>query len=243
MSAQATRYSATKQRPNLWLVLAIVLFHVLVLYGLVRVFAPDVVASVEQSVVSTFTVNVTAPPPEPEPPVVEPEPDEGAQGDPGKEAVPKPDTAPEPKVPIRKDPPAPRASSTGTADTSGATNSGSGTGAAGSGMGTGAGRGGGGQGGVAVTKPVLIQSITDASAFPVPPGGRKERIGKSVIVRLSVSPQGRVTACSIHTPSPFPETDAVVCRLAADQVRFEPARDALGQPVKSTFYYRQRFFN
>lgn len=175
--------------------------------------------------------------------MVEPQPDEGAQGDPGREVVPKPDTAPEPPIRIREDRPAPRASSTGTAETSGATNAGNGTGAAGSGTGTGAGRGGGGQGGVAATKPVLVRSITDARAFPPPPGGREARIGKSVIVRLSVSADGRVTGCSIHTPSPFPETDAAVCRLAMDQVRFEPARDANGNPVKSVFYYRQRFFN
>lgn len=242
MSADTTSFSATRKRPNVWLILAIVLFHLLVFYGLIRAFAPDVVASVERSVVSTFTVTVTTPE-EPEPPMVEPQPDEGAQGDPGREAVPKPDTAPEPPIRIREDRPAPRASSTGTAETSGATNAGNGTGAAGSGTGTGAGRGGGGQGGVAATKPVLVRSITDARAFPPPPGGREARIGKSVIVRLSVSADGRVTGCSIHTPSPFPETDAAVCRLAMDQVRFEPARDANGNPVKSVFYYRQRFFN
>ena len=137
----------------------------------------------------------------------------------------------------------PRASSTGTANTSGARDQGDGTGAEGSGLGTGSGRSGGGRGGVAVTKPVLVQSITDASAFPIPPGGREARIGESVIVRFGVSAEGRVTSCSVYRPSPFPETDAMVCTLARDQVRFEPARDANGDPVASTFLYRQRFFN
>ena len=93
------------------------------------------------------------------------------------------------------------------------------------------------------SKPVLIRSITDASAFPIPPGGRQARVGESVIVRLLVSTQGRVTSCSIYRASPFPETDATVCELAYEQIRFEPARDSNGDPVAAVFYYQQRFFN
>lgn len=239
-------YAATKRRPNIWAILLIVLLHIAAIYGLARAFAPDIVTSVERSVVSTFSVTVTAPEEEPEPPpppVSEPQPDEGAQGDPGREDTPQPETAPSPRVQLRENPPSPRATSTGTAVNSGAADSGHGTGLAGTGTGTGAGRAGSGRGGVAVTKPVLVRDIRDVSAFPIPPGGREARIGQSVIVRLQVSPQGRATACSIHTPSPFPETDATVCRLALDQVQFEPARDAQGNPVAATFYYRQRFFN
>ena len=241
MTDHASRFSTTKQRPNAWIIAAIVLIHLGIFYVLIRSLAPNAVASVERTVVSAFTVTVSAPPEET--PVVEPEPDEGAQGDPGEEAVPKPVTAPTPRRPLREDPPQPKASSTGTETTSGATRSGDGTGAAGSGLGTGAGRGGSGQGGVAATKPVLVQSITDVRAFPIPPGGREARIGKSVIVRLMVSAQGRVTACSIYRPSPFPQTDAKVCDLAFQQVRFEPARDAAGNAVPAPFYYQQRFFN
>ena len=241
MADETTRFSTTKQRPNPWVIVAIMLIHLGIFYVLLRSLAPSAVAGVERTVVSAFTVTVTAP--EEETPVVEPEPDEGAQGDPGKEAVPQPVTAPTPKRPVRQDMPVPRASSTGTADTSGATRAGEGTGAAGSGEGTGAGRGGGGQGGVAATKPVLTQSITNSSAFPIPPGGREARIGKSVIVRLMVSAQGRVTSCTVHRPSPFPETDAKVCELSYQQIRFEPARDAQGNAVAAPFYYQQRFFN
>lgn len=241
MAEPATNFTSRKRRLNPWTILLIVLFHLLVLYGLARALAPQSVASVERSVVSAFTVTVTTP--EEELPVVEPQPDEGAQGDPGEEAVPQPVTAPAPRQTLRPERPVPRASSTGTETTSGATQSGDGTGAAGSGEGTGAGRGGGGQGGVAATKPVLTRTITDVRAFPIPPGGRQARIGESVIVRLAVSAQGRVTACSVHRPSPFPETDAVVCSLSYDQIRFEPARDAQGNPVPAVFYYQQRFFN
>ncbi|EDL48430.1 hypothetical protein ED21_22978 [Erythrobacter sp. SD-21] len=241
MPEDATNFSTSKKRPNPWVIALILLIHLAFLYALARLLAPGTIATVERSVISAFPVTVTAP--EEETPVVEPEPDEGAQGDPGEEAVPQPVTAPTPRRQVREDRPVPRASSTGSATTSGATQAGGGTGAAGSGAGTGAGRGGGGQGGVAATKPVLTRSISDVSAFPIPPGGRQARIGQSVIVRLMVSPQGRVTACSIYRPSPFPETDAVVCRLSYEQIRFDPARDTQGNPVAAPFYYQQRFFN
>ena len=241
MDSQPTRYAQTRKRLNPWVILLIAVLHVGLFYLLVRALAPAAVDRVEQSVVSAFTVTVAAPPPEmEEDPAPEPE---GAQGDPGREAVPAPVTAPEPQRPLRDDPPAPRAASTGTAQTSGATDDGEGTGRAGEGQGTGSGEGGSGQGAGVATKPVLTRAITDASAFPVPPGGREARIGKSVIVRLTVSAQGRATRCSIYRPSPFPETDAAVCRLALEQLRFEPARDARGNPVAATFHYQQRFFN
>ncbi|WP_247714613.1 energy transducer TonB [Qipengyuania psychrotolerans] len=241
MMASNSNFSTTKRRPNGWVIALILLIHTGMFYVLIRGLAPSVVASVEREVVSAFTVTVTTP--EEEAPEVEPQPDEGAQGDPGREAVPQPVTAPTPRQQIREDRPVPRAASTGTATDSGATEAGSGTGAAGSGVGTGAGLGGSGQGGVAATKPVLVRAITDARAFPVPPGGREARIGKSVIVKLSVSAEGRATSCSVYRASPFPETDRTVCQLALEQLRFEPARNASGEPVSAPFYYQQRFFN
>ena len=244
MRREDMQFIAMRQRPNPWVILAIVLIHLAIFYVLVRSLAPSAVASVERQVVAVFDVSQPPPAPPPPPPPVETQPDEGAQGDPGREAVPRPVTAPQPPRVLREDRPAPRASSTGTANTSGATDSGSGTGAGGSGPGTGAGGSGGGQGGgVAVTEPRLLRDIRDAGAFPVPLGGREARIGKSVIVKLEISEQGRATACSIYRPSPFPETDAAVCRLAIEQTRFEPARDANGEAIAAPFYYRQRFFN
>ena len=246
MTGDDTRFTALKPRPNPWVIVAIVLIHIAIFFVLIRALAPQAVEGVRREVMAVFDVTdpPPAPPPPPPPPQMEPQRDEGAQGDPGREAVPKPVTAPEPKVVIRTPSPAPRASSTGTANSSGATDSGTGTGAAGSGLGTGSGGSGSGQGGgQPVTKPRLLRDIRDASAFPVPPGGRAARIGKSVIVKLDISAEGRATACSIYRPSPFPETDAAVCRLAIDQTRFEPARNRAGDPVASVFYYQQRFFN
>lgn len=241
MSAQSTPYSASRKRPNGWVIAAIVLLHIAAFYGLVRAFAPDTVASVERSVVSAFTVTVSTP--EEPPPEAEPEPDEGAQGDPGRDAVAAPVTAPTPKVQVREDRPVPRAASTGTAPTSGAQQSGEGTGAAGSGLGTGSGREGRGRGGVAVTKPVKIAGdINSAADFPVPPGGRQARFGNSVTVAMTVGVDGRASNCRVISPSADPEADAIVCRLAVQRFRFRPATDSNGDPVPATYGWRQDWY-
>lgn len=217
--------------------------HVAAIFALIRAFAPGAIEVVTQTVLSTFSVTVETPPP---PPKEEPKPAPkaaGAEGAAGKKAVPKETTAPKPKIAIAKKP-APQASSSGTADSSGARDSGTGTGAGGSGTGTGAGGTGSGSGGGAASKPVHIGgAINDANAFPIPPGGRQARIGKSVTVVLTISPAGRAVACRIQSPSGFPESDAVVCRLAMERLRFKPAMNAAGEPVTGVFGWRQRFFN
>ncbi|MBD2842843.1 energy transducer TonB [Erythrobacter sp. KMU-140] len=219
----------------------IILLHVAALYGLARALAPEFTSSVEDTVVSAFTVTVTAPP-DPPPPENQPEPDEGAQGDPGQQAVPQPVTAPE--TPIEQQPvPLPQASSTGTATRSGAREAGDGTGAAGSGTGTGSGNRGGGQGGVAVSKPVHISgSIDNARDYPIPEGGRSARRGTEVIVRVVVGVDGRARQCSVYRASPDPEADRITCQLVENRLRFRPAQDANGNPVPAPFYWRQRWF-
>lgn len=240
MDAAATRYTESRSRPRWWVIALVIIGHLLALYGLVRAFAPDAIESVERSVLSTFNVTITAPPPPP--PAAEPVPDEGAAGEQGKQAVPKPVTAPKPKV-TAKPTPVPRASSTGSASTSGAKDSGAGTGASGSGEGTGSGSGGGGQGGVAVTKPVKIAGdINSASDFPVPPGGRQARFGTSVTVYMTVGTDGRASNCRVVRPSPDREADAIVCRLAEQRFRFRPATDSRGNPVPATYGWRQEWF-
>jgi len=240
MAETATRFTATKRRPNVWVLIAIGLIHLAIFYGLLRALAPGAVASVERTVVSAFEVTITAPEPEPPP---DPQPDVGEQGDPGEQAVPRPVTAPSPRIPLPGEQPAPRASSTGDANSAGAADAGAGTGRTGTGIGTGSGTGGSGRGGGAVTKPAIISgAIESARDFPVPAGGREARIGTSVIVKVTVTPDGRATNCSVYRPSPFPDTDATVCRLVVERLRFRPATDAAGNPVAAPFYYQQRFF-
>lgn len=236
-------FSRVKRRPKPWLIALIGAGHLVFFYFLAKAFAPEMTNSVEESVLSTITVTITAPPEEEEPPVTEPEPDQGAQGDPGKEAVPKPVTVPKPKVPIQEPSPAPRATSTGVANNSGARESGDGTGAEGRGDGTGSGREGSGRGGVAVTKPEHISgAINNARDYPIPEGGRSARRGTEVIVRVIVGVNGRASNCSVYRASPDAEADRITCQLVVNRLGFKPAQDANGDPVAAPFYWRQKWF-
>ena len=216
------------------------LLHALAIYALAKVFAPQMTASIEESVLSSITVTIETkqytPPPEPEP-------DSGAAGEEGERAVPKAVVAPEPKLAIKPNPPAPEASSTGAADTSGAREAGTGSGAGGAGMGPGSGAGGGGQGGGIATNPVHISGgINNARDYPVPAGGREARIGSEVIVKVIVGPDGRASNCSVFRPSRDPEADRITCRLVVERLRFRPATDSQGNPDTAPFYRRQRWY-
>lgn len=205
---------------------------------LIRALAPDFTAQAVQTIGRTLSVTITTPPP-PEP-AAQPEP-AGAAGEAGKKATPREVALPKPPIAIASAP-APQASSTGSADSSGARDAGAGTGAGGTGSGTGLGGSGSGTGGGA-SKPVHISGRIDKAAdFPVPPGGREARIGKAVILALTISPEGRATACRVYKSSGLPETDAVTCRLAQQRLRFRPALNAAGDPVTGTFYWQQKFF-
>ena len=220
----------------------VTLAHLVAFYGLVRAFAPEAVATVERSVLATFNVTITAPPP---PPPTAPEPDRGEAGEAGKRAIPKPVAAPKPRRPVAPPSPVPNAPSTGAANSSGARDQGAGTGAAGSGSGTGSGAGGRGQGGGLASKAVQVAgNITEADAalFPVPPGGRASRFGQQVTIRFTIGIDGRISNCRVVQPSNDPAADRVVCKLALERFRFRPARNAAGDPVPSEYGWRQFFY-
>lgn len=237
------KYSDMRRKPRPAVIVLIVLLHILALYGLARAFAPDFTQTVEREVLSTFNVTITAPPDDP--PTPDQVPDEGAQGEAGKKAVARAETAPEVERPLKKTRPAPKASSTGSANSSGARDDGNGTGAAGSGDGTGSGRGGSGAGGGAVaTKAVKISGdISNASDYPIPEGGREARIGTSVSIAITVGPDGLPKACRVFRPGPFPDTNLRTCELAMARFRFRPAMDQNGTPVTSVYGWKQDFFN
>ncbi len=240
MSEAATRYSATRRRPEPATLVIIVLFHVLAIYGLARAFAPDVTQSIERSVVTAFTVTVKTTKDD-IPPENEPVPDEGAAGEQGKEAVARAETAPEVERPLTKKP-APKASSTGSANSSGAKDDGDGTGAAGQGSGPGSGRAGGGSGGAIARKPsVKSGNLNTASDFPVPEGGRQVRFGKSVTVHFTVTTDGRAKSCSVARSGVDAETTALVCGLVQRKIRFNPAMTRDGTPVEARYGYRVDF--
>lgn len=223
---------SSPRRVKLGVIVLVALLHLAAILALIRAFAPDFTAQTIKAIAETLTVTITAPPPpEPKP---EPQP-AGLAGPAGQRAVPREASAPKPKIALSKAP-APPASSSGSADTAGAGDAGTGTGAGGSGAG-GTGPGGG------ASKPVHIAGRIDRAAdFPVPRGGRAARVGKAVILALTVGPDGRVAACHIYRSSGLPETDEVTCRLARQRLRFKPALDRAGQPVTGTFYWQQKFF-
>jgi protein TonB len=238
MTQSPSRYQGKPKGPRWPLIVAIVLFHVLVLYGLARFLAPDITRSVEQQVLDGLTVIVTTPDPEP---VTDPEPDEGAAGAPGEDAVPQPVTAPTSRI-ERNPEPRPQASSTGTATHSGAQDSGDGTGAQGDGLGTGSGNGGGGQGNGVAERPTVRSGTLDPRRdFPVPEGGRETRFGTSVTVVFTVTTDGRARNCSVARSSADAETTSLVCGLVIEKIRFNPARTRAGEPVEARYGYRVDF--
>ncbi len=232
-----------RRRLRWWLILLIALGHLAAGALLVRLLAPDLTASMIEQARAQITVFVTTPAdPENEPePVLNEQPDEGAAAAAGRDAQAREQMAPD--NPLPSPTPIPQAASTGNANAAGATDQGEGTGAAGEGIGTGSGRSGQGRGGVPVTGPsVRSGSIDSARDFPIPEGGRRIREGTSVTVVFTVGVDGRAHDCSVRNPGPDPATNALVCPLVVERIRFNPATDALGNRVPARYGWRQDFF-
>lgn len=223
---------------RLGVIVLVALLHVAALLGLIRAFAPDFTAQVTKTVLSTFSVTVVTPPPAPEP-SKEPE-RAGAAAEAGKKAVAREVKADKPKVELAKTP-APKAASTGIANSSGAKDAGTGTGAGGQGAGTGSGTGGNGSGGGLTRK---VEKIAGAinSAKDYPRDTRELRKDDYVIVAITVSAEGKPTACRIVRPSKDAQANAITCTLAMQRFRFRPATDVQGNPVASTYGWRQRWY-
>lgn len=177
-------------------------------------------------------------PPPPASPAPTPQP-AGAEGAAAEAARPKPVAAAPAKIPDQAMTAAP-AASTGDATKSGATSAGAGTGGGTVGTGTGTGGEGAGSGSGASRAVKIAGDITAARDYPA--RTRDLRLGRSVIVVLTVGPDGRVVGCRIHQPSPDAEADAITCRLATKRFRFRPATDREGNPIASEFGWQQRWF-
>ncbi len=235
----------TSREGKLGVLLLVALIHLVVVFGLIRAFAPGAMTNVVESVVSTFKVTsrpspTPTPTPPPPPPAKAPK-EAGAAGSPGKKAKLREVKVPEPKLRVSpKTRPAPKGS--GTADRSGAANAGSGTGAAGQGSGTGSGNGGTGQGG---GTPTPLEKIAGdiSSTRDFPRGSADRRNGTSVTIELSVGADGRASDCRVVSPGGDPEADQIVCRLAVQRFRFRPRTDASGNPQPGRYRWRQRWWD
>lgn len=234
---------STPRPLRLGLIVVIALLHVAVFYGLMRAFAPGVVDKVVDNVTSAIFVTVPTPTPTPTlPPPAAPAraaPEQGAKGAAGRKARPREETAPEARI-VVSEKPAPRASSTGTENRSGASEAGDGTGAGSQGTGTGAGGQGTGQGGLAAKAVKIAGDINSARDYPRKT--RDLRIGASVVIVLTVGSDGRPRACRVARASPDPEADRITCDLAMKRFRFRPATNAAGEAVEAEYGWQQRWF-
>lgn len=218
--------------------LAIVL-HGAVLWAVIHGFGGvSVLAGLAEESFTTQTFDVPLDPPKPPPSPAAPEP-AGASGAEGKKAVAKAVVA-RARVPARPEP-APPVASTGDDVRSGAAAQGQGTGGGGEGMGTGSGASGNGAGGGMARKAEKIAGDI-RSTRDYPAKSQTERIGKRVVIVLTVGTDGKVSGCRVHRASGVPDADAITCKLASERFRFRPATDAAGQPVVSTYGWEQRWF-
>ena len=58
---------------------------------------------------------------------------------------------------------------------------------------------------------------------------------------LLVGTDGLPRRCRVFRSSGLPDTDARTCDLAMARFRFEPARNARGQPIEAEYGWEQRF--
>ncbi|NNC47229.1 MAG: TonB family protein [Sphingomonas sp.] len=191
----------------------------------------------------TFDIALPEPPP-PEVDIDEPDQatprEEGAASEENIESEATPVEATVVRTPTRNPTPASQTPNQGRDTTQGASDRpGEGTGAGGRGDGTGAGNSGTGMGGGGGTRPSVVQGTTlTARDYPRdmrrrwPSGGR-------VLVAVRVQVNGRATDCRVNVSIGDPEIDAETCRLVEQKVRFNPARNARGQPYVAWYGYMQ----
>lgn len=224
-----------------YLVMALVaMFHVVLVLGLIKAFAPGFASEVTENVLATFNVTITAPPPPPPP---EQPKKSGAAAEAGKKAVLREAALHKPKIAIARPTAAPPVAGKGPDNPAGARDAGSGTGDGGQGSGTGSGAGGKGQGGGGLASKPAVRSgeLNDASDFPAPEGGRQARFGKSVTVFFTVTTDGRARDCAVTRSTVDAAATALVCPLVIRKIRFNPARLAEGAAVEARYGYRVDF--
>ena len=231
---------ALGRRTRAWLLLAVAVLHVGIGIAFFTGLARSAMTLIQDTATAAYSVPLDPLPPAPPPPdpAVIPEPP-GNEGAAAKQATPKAVVAAPARIPVKAANAAPVAS-TGDATKSGATSAGAGTGGGTTGSGTGGGGSGDGGGSGASRAVKIAGDITATRDYPA--RTRELRIGRSVIVVLTVGTDGRVSACRIHQPSPDPEADAITCRLATQRFRFRPATDRAGNPIISEFGWQQRWF-
>ncbi len=74
------------------------------------------------------------------------------------------------------------------------------------------------------------------------PAGALRRENEGITsFRLTIDPQGRVSACLITVSSGWSALDEATCRLISERARFSPATDRKGRAVAGTYSNRVRW--
>ena len=179
----------------------------------------------------TFDITLDQPPPEdPPPPPLEADREKEPEGATG--ARPSEIVAPEPEIEVPTLQPIAAApvAGTGVSSATGTGTSGSGPGSGGSVTGT----GGGGTG--AGNSPArLVRNLTHSDYRRLTSG---RMASGSAGLAIGVSAGGRVESCRVEHSSGDPVIDSGLCQLVASRLRFDPARNAQGQPIPFFTHYR-----
>ncbi|MCW3796609.1 energy transducer TonB [Sphingomonas sp. BN140010] len=233
------RPSSLRPRDRAGAIAAVLLVHVAILAVLLASGRVPLGGQVQASAIETFDVAETPPPPPQPPPPERPREQVGQASPPNLKSQATPVVAPDPVVSLPPTTPviAAEVPAQGAAPTQGAAPiPGPGTGAGGLGNGTGAGGSGSGPGsgsGGIATGPRQIAGSISRRDYP------RELEGSDVpqeVVRLqyTIGADGRVHDCRILQSSGAPLLDQRTCELYEQRYRYEPARDAAGQPVPIT---------
>jgi protein TonB len=238
-------------------IVAVVAVHVGLAFMLLGM-AGHLTSAALQDSLKTFDVReVPPPPPETPPPPPKPEPKPKpnpepasakpkAAAPPAKKAEATPIVLPKPRVviPVPKTVAVAPKAGTGAAPSQGASTAGTGTGAGGTGNGTGGGGNGNGAGGDGddgtgthprpLFRPLNPRGFPRALVEPLPPGAR-------VLIIFTVQLDGSITGYSVRQSSGSAGLDALVCQVATQRFRYEPARHGDGRPYVAKSAYMQVF--
>ena len=173
------------------------------------------------------------PPPPPPPPPTQPkrESPRDAEGAAGKKAEPTEIVAPPPRLPAPTPVAAAPVAGTGTSPNAGAANAGNGPGAGGSGNG----RGGGGTGDFSGYTPARLVRNVGYRDYSELAAGRL--MGFRALVGMIVQPDGSPDQCRIVRSTGDPSIDAGLCPILMRRLRFRPALDDRGTPIRFSLQY------
>ncbi|MEO5707091.1 MAG: hypothetical protein ABIT10_00690 [Alteraurantiacibacter sp.] len=84
-------------------------------------------------------------------------------------------------------------------------------------------------------QPVLTEARPLLERLAMPEGMVLNHVSLIAQIKVRVDPQGRATECEVQSPSLESRQTRGLCRPLLDFARFEPARDAAGNPVEAIF--------